>query len=224
MNFDAYCAGKIDEAGYFAQLITKTLSSWKKQINTHIMEPQDTARERKEVVDFLKSATKQLEQICRDIKSADMSFETAIESGKRHWSTYESKNKRSKKISIKEDKEQATRKTQIKPMFNKIISKLKRYAKDNGCYMSIEKFGVYDNTGSVYVYFTTNRYSYDGSSVRFTFDLRYEIGAWTDFKPRFTVRCLEESDAPGTDEQEFYSYEDAYEFILNYIIKYGNMD
>ena len=103
MNFDAYCAGKIDEAGYFAQLITQTLGSWKKQINTHIMEPQDTARERKEVVDFLKSATKQLEQICRDIKRADVSFETAVESGKRHWSTYESKNRRNRKLSIKED-------------------------------------------------------------------------------------------------------------------------
>lgn len=113
--------------------------------------------------------------------------------------------------------------TTIKQMFNKIISKLRKYAKDNDCAMTIEKFGVYDNTGSAYIYFTTNRYSYDGSSVRFTFDLEYVIGHWTDFRPCFKVRCLETSDAPSTGEQEFYSYEDAYEFILNYIVEYGNI-
>lgn len=113
--------------------------------------------------------------------------------------------------------------TSVKPMFNKIISKLRKYAKDNDCIMSIQKFGVYNNTGSAYIYFITNYHSYDGSSVQFTFDLEYGLRYQTD-EPCFTVRCLEESEAPATDKQEFYSYEDAYQFILNYIIEYGNIN
>jgi hypothetical protein len=90
--------------------------------------------------------------------------------------------------------------------------------------MTIEKFGMYDNTGDVYIYVTTNRYAMDGSDVRFAFSLKYEMGHWTDYKSRFTVQCLKTSDAPATDSQEFYSYEDAYDFILDHIIEYGNVD
>ena len=38
-----------------------------------------------------------------------------------------------------------------KQLFNKIISKLRKYAKEHDCYMTIEKFGMYDNSGDIYI-------------------------------------------------------------------------
>lgn len=60
-----------------------------------------------------------------------------------------------------------------KQLFNKIVSKLRKYAKEHGCYMTIEKFGATDNSGNAYLYFTTNRYAISGS-VQFTFKLDME--------------------------------------------------
>ena len=109
-----------------------------------------------------------------------------------------------------------------KKLFNKIISKLRKYAKEHDCYMTLEKFGMYDNSGNIYLYITTNRTTISGS-VKFTFQLEYGKSQRTDWKTYFAVSCLDESDAPSFDSTVFYSYEEAYEFILDYIIKYGNI-
>lgn len=110
-----------------------------------------------------------------------------------------------------------------KQQFNKIISKLRKYAKEHDCYMTIEKFGMSDNSGDIYLYITTNRTAMSGS-VKFTFALGYGKNQRTDWKTYFAVECLDESDAPSFDRTVFYSYEEAYEFILDYIIEYGNID
>ena len=110
-----------------------------------------------------------------------------------------------------------------KQLFNKIISKLRKYAKEHDCYMTIEKFGMYDNSGDIYLYITTNRTAISGS-VQFTFKIEYGKSQRSDWRTYFSVSGYSDSDIPTLDEEVFYSYEEAYEFILDYIIEYGNID
>ena len=120
-------------------------------------------------------------------------------------------------IILQEDK-QLTPKQQ----FNKIISKLRKYAKDNGHYMSVEKFGTADNNGNTILYFTTNRYD-PRNSVRFVLDLGYESSMRNDFNPEYIVGWSSDSDSPEFKSEIFNSNEKAYDFILNYIQEYGNI-
>ena len=110
-----------------------------------------------------------------------------------------------------------------KQQFNKIISKLRKYAKGHDCYITIEKFGMYDNSGDIYLYITTNRTAISGS-VQFTFKLEYGKSQRSDWRTYFSVSGSGDSDIPTLDEEVFYSYEEVYEYILDYIVEYGNID
>jgi hypothetical protein len=110
-----------------------------------------------------------------------------------------------------------------KQQCNKILSKLRKYAKDNDHFMTIEKFSMYDTNGDVYIYFTTHRY-FPNEAVKFTFSLEYGRSERSNWSTYFSVRVLPESEAPETETETFDSYEEAYDFILNYIIEYGNID
>ena len=73
------------------------------------------------------------------------------------------------------------------------------------------------------MYITTNRTAISGS-VQFTFKIEYGKSQRSDWRTYFSVSGYSDSDIPTLDEEVFYSYEEAYEFILDYIIEYGNID
>ena len=76
-----------------------------------------------------------------------------------------------------------------KQQCSKVISMLRKYAKQNGHFITVEKFGTDDNNGSLILYFTTNRYDYStNNSVRFTFQICYESSYSTDLKNNISCR------------------------------------
>ena len=106
---------------------------------------------------------------------------------------------------------------------NKVLSMLRKYAKENDHYMTIEKFSTGDNSGDLILYFTTNRYDYNSDSVKFMFQIGYAANYSTDFKPEYLVGWLAESEGPDFGSKRFDYYKDMYDFILDYIIEYGNI-